>query len=118
MHHTYGLHTFNFRAFLTPYTFVFLRQWDIDLALDSVPKYKVSVMALIPSIVHQLVYHPRTPKTDWSTIRILGSGAAYLPPELADKLAAMMPVEVTFSEGYGMSEGVRPNILPSSRYPH
>ncbi|RXW14327.1 hypothetical protein EST38_g11522 [Candolleomyces aberdarensis] len=124
LHHTYGLHTYSFRAFLSPSTFVFMRQWDIDVALTAIPKYKITAIALIPSIVHQLVHHPRTAKTDWSSVMTLGSGAAYLPPELASKLSKVIPKTANFSEGYGMSEATiaaitqpYPGILGGKYFP-
>ncbi|KAF5348471.1 hypothetical protein D9756_009591 [Leucocoprinus leucothites] len=104
LHHTYGLHAYGFRAFLAPHTFVILGKWDIKKALAAIPKYKISAVALIPSVVHQLVNYPDIHKADLSTIQSLGSGAAYLPPELAAKLSALIPKDSTFMEGYGMSE--------------
>ncbi|KAG5642539.1 hypothetical protein DXG03_002577 [Asterophora parasitica] len=103
-HHTYGLHTYAFRSFLAPMTLVILSQWDIKLALKLIPKYRITAIALIPSVVHQLVNHPGIEKVDFSSVQQMGSGAAYLPPELAAKISALVPQESTFTEGYGMSE--------------
>lgn len=104
MHHTYGLHTFCFRALLAPTTMVFLKRWDVEVALTAIPKYHVTALALIPSLIHQLVHHPRTPRTNFSSVSTIGSGAAYLPPKLAAKLLKLMPRETNLTEGYGMSE--------------
>jgi len=41
-------------------------------------------------------------------------GAAYLPPELAERLSSMVPKELFFTEGYGMSETT---IAASTRPP-
>lgn len=38
MYHTYGLHTFCFRAFLSPRTILILSKWDINIALRCIPK--------------------------------------------------------------------------------
>ncbi|RDB14659.1 putative 4-coumarate--CoA ligase 1 [Hypsizygus marmoreus] len=103
-YHTYGLHTYAFRAFLAPTTFVILNQWNIEVALKIIPKYRITGIALIPSVVHQLVNHPGIEKVDFSSLQQLGSGAAYLPQELAAKLTALLPQEANFTEGYGMSE--------------
>lgn len=53
-----------------------------------------------------MVNHPGIEKADFSSVISMGSGAAYLPPELAEKMSSLMPKETTFSEGYGMSEAV------------
>ncbi|KAF6747808.1 amp dependent CoA ligase [Ephemerocybe angulata] len=111
IHHTYGLHSYSFRGFMAPMTQVFMRQWDVDVALSSVPKYKVTTLALIPSLVHQLAHHPKTAQTDWSSVTTLGSGAAYLPPKLAAKFAKLMPKDANFAEGYGMSEATIAAII-------
>ncbi|KAG6845061.1 hypothetical protein H0H87_001123 [Tephrocybe sp. NHM501043] len=103
-HHTYGLHTYAFRGLLAPMTFVILSQWNIKVALDIIPRYRITAIALIPSVVHQLVNHPGIEKVDFSSVQLMGSGAAYLPPELAAKLSSFTPRDSTFTEGYGMSE--------------
>ncbi|KAF5377817.1 hypothetical protein D9615_006732 [Tricholomella constricta] len=103
-HHTYGLHTYAFRAFLSPMTLVILSQWDLKLALELIPRYRITAIAMIPSVVHQLVNHPGIEKVDFSSLQTMGSGAAYLPPELAAKITALVPQDSTFTEGYGMSE--------------
>ncbi|KDR83116.1 hypothetical protein GALMADRAFT_238939 [Galerina marginata CBS 339.88] len=105
LHHTYGLHAYCFRAFLLPSTLVILPKWDINVALDAIPRYKISGLTLIPSVVHQLVHHPGIEKADFSSVLTMNSGAAYLPPELGDRMSKLVPGEAIFTEGYGMSEG-------------
>ncbi|KAF8349615.1 hypothetical protein F5887DRAFT_878405 [Amanita rubescens] len=104
MNHSYGLFTYCFRCVLSPMTLVIVPSWNLDHALDLIPKYKITTLTLIPSTVHQLVHHPKTAKTDLSSVVALNSGAAYLSPELKDKLTALSPAKVRFAEGYGMSE--------------
>ncbi|KAH6912657.1 amp dependent CoA ligase [Coprinopsis sp. MPI-PUGE-AT-0042] len=104
LHHTYGLHSYSFRSLLEPATYIIMSKWNIDLALKSIPKYKVSAIPLIPSVVHQLVHHPKISEVDFSSVNAMGSGAAYLPPELAEKISKLAPKEANFGEGYGMSE--------------
>ncbi|KAF8800324.1 acetyl-CoA synthetase-like protein [Phlegmacium glaucopus] len=103
MHHTYGLFVFCFRAMLAINTLVFLPKWDINAALKAIPKYKVSILTLIPSVVHQLVNHPGIEKADFSSVLSIRSGAAYLPKELSSKLTSFAK-DASFMEGYGMSE--------------
>jgi acyl-CoA synthetase (AMP-forming)/AMP-acid ligase II len=54
---------------------------------------------MIPSIVHQLVHHPKIHEADFSSVNAMGSGAAYLPSELAEKLSNLAPKGLTFGEG-------------------
>lgn len=51
--------------------------------------------------------HPDVEKTDFSSLMVMNSGAAYLPPDLSAKMSKLVPAEVNFIEGYGMSEAVR-----------
>lgn len=92
-----------------------MKRWDIEVALTAIPRfgypsyrrasthptfrYSITILALIPSIVHQLVHHPKFTKTDWSKITSMGSGAAYLPPKLSAQLMKVMPKGVDFGEG-------------------
>jgi acyl-CoA synthetase (AMP-forming)/AMP-acid ligase II len=63
-------------------------------------RYKVTTLTLIPSVVHQMVNHPDIEKADFSGVLSLVSGAAYLPPEFAEKISSLMPRETVFGEGY------------------
>jgi hypothetical protein len=60
-------------------------------------------MALIPSIVHQLINYPGIEKVDFSSITTIGSGAAYLPPELGAKMSSLVPRESKFVDGSVLS---------------
>jgi len=53
-----------------------------------------------------MVNYPGIEKADFSSVLSMNSGAAYLPPELGDKISSLMPKETVFTEGYGMSEAV------------
>ncbi|KAH9480790.1 putative 4-coumarate--CoA ligase 2 [Psilocybe cubensis] len=104
LHHTYGLHSYCFRATLMPSTLVILPKWNVKVALDAIPRYKVSSLPLIPSVVHQLANYPGIENADFSSVVAMNSGAAYLPPELGQKLTKLVKVDLDLMEGYGMSE--------------
>ncbi|KAG5729577.1 putative 4-coumarate--CoA ligase 1 [Termitomyces sp. T112] len=89
---------------MTPTTLVILSQWNLKVAIESISKYRITTLFLIPSVVHQLVNYPGIEKADLSSVQSLGSGAAYLPPDIAQKLLDLAPAGATFVEGYGMSE--------------
>ncbi|KAF8548348.1 acetyl-CoA synthetase-like protein, partial [Imleria badia] len=104
VHHAYGLHISIFTCFLSPKTLVLLPKWNADVFFDSIPKYRVTFIYLVPSLVHQIVHHPRFPTADFSTVQVLHCGAAYLPASLAEQLRSRFPSVERMSEGYGMSE--------------
>ncbi|KAJ4472965.1 hypothetical protein J3R30DRAFT_3707954 [Lentinula aciculospora] len=104
MHHSYGLHVYCFQTLLIPATCIIMPKWDVNAALKAIPKYRITSLPLIPSVVHQLINHPRISSVDMSSVNVVSSGAAYLPPALAAKLKALTPQESLVAEGYGMSE--------------
>ncbi|KAH7915464.1 hypothetical protein BJ138DRAFT_1176554 [Hygrophoropsis aurantiaca] len=104
IHHAYGLHITSFRMFFSPVTIILLPKWDADLYLDVIPKYRVTSIYLVPSLVHQIVHHPRFPAADFSTVQVVQCGAAYLPAQLADQFRSRIPGIERVGEGYGMSE--------------
>lgn len=57
------------------------------------------MISLVPSLVHQLVHHPRFKTTDMSSVQSIGSGAAHLPPQLADEFRARFPDMDSITEG-------------------
>ena len=111
VHHAYGLHIATFTCFFSPTTLVLLPKWSADVFFDSIPKYvsfyailpranmpffppmryRVTSIFLVPSLVHQIVHHPKFPIADFSTVQILSCGAAALPVLLAEKLRSRFP---------------------------
>jgi len=116
-------------------------RWNLKLALKAIPKYlfsvwrilerhkqffspryRITTLALIPSVVHAILSSPKLIKSDFTSVVNVGCGAAYLPPVLSDKLKETFK-NVTVAEGmylymnfrnihsasilgYGMSEAV------------
>lgn len=62
-------------------------------------RYKVTTLGLVPSLVQQLVTHPKVDKADFSSVLAMMCGAAYLPREFLSKLVSLGPKEVNFTEG-------------------
>lgn len=58
-------------------------------------------------MAHQLATSPKLVKVDLSGLRSMNSGAAYLPPDIRDRLYKRAKNMPHFGEGYGMSECVR-----------
>ncbi|KAF8523326.1 hypothetical protein BU17DRAFT_74985 [Hysterangium stoloniferum] len=111
--HSMALHHSCLKIPLRPSTMVLMPRWDLDLALKSIQKYRINFLALIPSVVHQLVYSPKLAEADLSSVVTIGCGAAYLPPLLAKRLLGMAK-NASYVSGYGMSEATI-SILGTSR---
>ncbi|CAE6461399.1 unnamed protein product [Rhizoctonia solani] len=113
MYHTMGLHVYNFRHFIAPNTLIVLPSWDVDRVLDCIVKYRVTGMAVVPSLVFQLLAHPklRSKEVDLSSLIGVGTGAAYLPPETEKEFLDVLEAKGSkgaklqrLSSGYGLSE--------------
>ncbi|PBL03846.1 acetyl-CoA synthetase-like protein [Armillaria gallica] len=115
MHHSYGLHAYCFRSFIVPHTYIIFPKWNLAAAMKAIPKYHITNLTLVPSVVHQIANHPKLNKRDLKSVKHVGCGAAYLPKELADKLLTTLPPDVELTEGYGMSEAtIAALTLPTS----
>ncbi|KAF7335631.1 hypothetical protein MVEN_02218000 [Mycena venus] len=102
--HTYGLHAYILRATLAPATYVILEKWNTEKYLRAIVKYRATHVILVPSMVHQLVNHPKFTTTDFSSIVAMHTAAAYLPPELAARMSRNMEENTDIQQGYGLSE--------------
>lgn len=106
MYHSYGMILWILRVNLLQVTNVLLPKWDVELALKSIEKYKLSFLPLVPPLVRQLAQSPLTEKYDLSSVITAASGAAYLPPDVAYQLAKKLPqgAGMPIPSGYGLSE--------------
>ncbi|KAG2147416.1 uncharacterized protein EDB93DRAFT_1104094 [Suillus bovinus] len=104
LYHTFGLGTTCFSSFLNPSTIVMLPKWNIDEFFDSIPKYRITTLILVPSLLHQLVHHSRSKTTDMDSVKEIMCGAAHLPPQLANQVCARFKDIPRITDGYGMSE--------------
>ncbi|KAH7402092.1 4-coumarate-CoA ligase-like protein [Phaeosphaeria sp. MPI-PUGE-AT-0046c] len=106
MYHSYGMILWILRVNLTQNTNILLPKWDITAALKSIQKYKITHLPLVPPLVRQLAQSDLTEKYDLSSVIGAGSGAAYLPPDVAYQLAKKLPqgAAMPIPSGYGLSE--------------
>lgn len=54
---------------------------------------------MIPSAMHQMVHHPDLERTDFSSLRVVLTGAAYTPPALAEKFKSHVKTVSHINEG-------------------
>lgn len=106
MYHSYGMILWILRVNLLHNTSILLPKWDIKTALESVQKYKITHLPLVPPLVRQLAQSELTERYNLSSVIGAGSGAAYLPPDVAYQLAKKLPqgAAMPIPSGYGLSE--------------
>jgi len=105
-YHSYGMILWILRVNLQKLTNVMLPKWDLELALKTIQKYKVTLLPLVPPIVRQIAQSPLTEKYDLSSVVNCASGAAYLPPDVAYEMTKKLPQlgGAPIPSGYGLSE--------------
>jgi 4-coumarate--CoA ligase len=106
MYHSYGMILWILRINMLQNTNIMLPKWDIEVALKSIEKYKITHLPLVPPLVRQLAQSELTDKYDLSSVIGAASGAAYLPPDVAYQLAKKLPqgAQAPVPSGYGLSE--------------
>jgi 4-coumarate--CoA ligase len=106
MYHSYGMILWILRINMLRNTNIMLPKWDIEVALKSIEKYKITHLPLVPPLVRQLAQSELTEKYDLSSVIGAASGAAYLPPDVAYQLAKKLPqgAQAPVPSGYGLSE--------------
>lgn len=106
MYHSYGMILWILRVNLLQLTNVLLPKWDIELALRTIEKYKLTALPLVPPLVRQLAQSPLTEKYDLGSVVGAASGAAYLPPDVVYQLAKklLQGANMPIPSGYGLSE--------------
>jgi acyl-CoA synthetase (AMP-forming)/AMP-acid ligase II len=126
MYHSMGFILFIFRPFISPITVVIMPKWNPEQVLELVPKYQVNTLVMVPSLVHQLVHHPTLNKShDLSSLKVVGTGAAYLSPALAEEFKKkLLPhrknatdQDLQYGEGYGLSEATLGVLLRAPPVP-
>lgn len=103
-YHSYGMILWILRVNLAPATNIMMSKWNLELALKSIEKYRITSLPLVPPLVRQLAQSPLTEKYDLSSVVGCASGAAYLPPDVAYQLAQKLPNKNPIPSGYGLSE--------------
>jgi 2-furoate---CoA ligase len=83
--------------------FVCLPRYDSVQALSAIEKEKITNLYLVPTLYHDLVYHPQFENTDVSSVRKLGFAGASMTDGLLKKLNQAFRPDL-FVNHYGSSE--------------
>jgi acyl-CoA synthetase (AMP-forming)/AMP-acid ligase II len=114
-----------FRAGAHPNPQVRLRGVCSDPRLISIVRYRITTLLLVPSLIHQLVYHPAMDQHhDFSSLNTVVSAAAYLPPSLAAQLEQKLTKgrkrdqpKLEIIERYGLTEATIGVLFPAPPQP-
>jgi fatty-acyl-CoA synthase len=95
-------------------TMVIMTRWDRAAAAELVRRFRVTTWTTVPTMIVDLLSSSDAAGYDLSSIRVIGGGGAAMPEAIARKLKDSY--ELTFIEGYGLSETIAPtHINPPHR---
>jgi long-chain acyl-CoA synthetase len=100
--HSFGQTTMMNAAFLNGCKVVFMPRFDAGKLLEVVPREKVTVLAMVPTMYHYLVNYRREQQFELSSLRTAVTGGSAMPPRLAQEFEQRFKLPVL--EGYGLTE--------------
>ncbi len=103
--HVGGLHSGVCTAMTVGAKLVFPRgRFDPDECMGLIERERISMWGAIPTMLHRVVHSPNLARYDLSSLRAVSFGGAPTPPETIERARAVLPVEPTFSNAYGLTE--------------
>ena len=100
--HIYGMVLILNLAVYRGVPLVTMPRFELEQFLQIVQDYRVTSLNLVPPLVLALAKHPLVEQYDLSSVRIIGSGAAPLGPELERACAERLGCDLY--QGYGLTE--------------
>jgi long-chain acyl-CoA synthetase len=85
-------------------TSVLLREFDPLMIFETIERYRVGYMPVVPTMLVYLLHHPERGKFSCSSLYRITSGGAALPEKLRADFESAFHCRV--DQGYGMSESV------------
>ncbi|KAI1181150.1 hypothetical protein F4777DRAFT_573222 [Nemania sp. FL0916] len=83
---------------------IVLPRFELQTFLETIQKYKINFMHLVPPIIIQMLRNPELcAKYDLSSVRFIFTGAAPLGAETHEDMLRAFPT-MTIGQGYGMTE--------------
>ncbi len=82
---------------------VLLHKWDARRALELIERERVAWVAGVPTVLRSLLESPEREEFDLSSLEMLGSGGAPVPPDLIRRIGADF-ARVAPVNGYGLTE--------------
>lgn len=78
-------------------------KFDLPLFCETVQNDKITFACLVPPIIILLAKHPLIDKYDFSSLRVVVSGAAPLGADISEEVTKRLPTMI-IKQGYGLTE--------------
>ncbi|KAJ4897724.1 4-coumarate--CoA ligase 4 [Raphanus sativus] len=89
--HTYAFNALILSAMRTGAAILILPRYELNLVMELIQKYKVTVVPVAPPVVLAFVKSPETERYDLSSVKMMISGAAMLRKELEEAVLLKFP---------------------------
>lgn len=83
---------------------VLMYKWDVDQAFDLIGREQVRSWSGVPTVVRQLLEHPRAADGELDSLASIASGGAPVPEDLIKRVGTMFQTRVAPGNGYGATE--------------
>jgi len=112
--HLYGMTGFLSAGVALGITGIVMARFDVEQALHLMAKYHITHLYLAPPALLAMANVPDPSRFDTSSLRLISSAAAPLPPEVGERVKSIYGCLVC--QGYGMTEtGPATNMTPLDR---
>jgi long-chain acyl-CoA synthetase len=103
--HVGGLHS-SFCTSMTAGTKIVLNsgKFDEEEVMRLIQQEQITLWGAIPTMLHRVVHSERLSRYDLSSLRAISFGGAPTAPETIEKARAVLPVEPSFTNAYGLTE--------------
>ena len=78
-------------------------RWEAGRALQLIERHAVNVWVGVPTMVQDIMEHPNFGKHDTSSLQLVGSGGAAMPPAQVAKMVERLPTTL-FGSSWGVTE--------------
>ena len=103
--HVAGLHTGLCTAMSAGAKLVFTEgRFDPEQVLALIERERITTWGAVPTVLHRVVNCPQLGRYDLSSLTRISVGGAPLAPEILEKTRAVLPVEPSMANVFGMTE--------------
>ncbi|CAH2053142.1 unnamed protein product [Thlaspi arvense] len=114
MFHIYALDALMLSAMRAGAAILIVPRFELNLVMELIQRYKVTVVPVAPPVVLTFVKSPETERYDLSSVRMMISGAATLKKELEDAVGLKFPNAIFGQVSYNYCPRTFTTILFSS----
>lgn len=103
--HVAGLHSSVCTGLTAGLKLVFLEgRFEPETVMQLIEREQIAIWGGVPALIHRLVHHPRLGSYDLTSLRSISFGAAPMPPETIERARAVLPIEPSMTQAYGLTE--------------